>query len=399
MSVGIYISGLGQSTAKETVEKYASRYIKELEYSTSGWQFYTKIEKIYYQDDESSLVIRIHKNKKGKEPKINDEVVYTFYDFEYSQLLTEKFEQRNLILKNLFILILVIRKFPILIKSIFSFNSYIKTKQTFYIFGVFLLMSVAVIWLLPSVISLLKEVLKFNIEKYESFFKYINLVSKVTVPITAILILFIPESSTIITKLAAEFTAVDNYIQYGEQSQTIQGNLDALVEYIAENEPNSTIQFHTYSFGSIVAMDALFPIGNEVTHNTKQTVNLLITVGAPFEFVKGFYPNFYENRNTFMTEKIQWINVYSLMDAFASNFRNDNKAGNAHFGIIKNKEKPINLNYEIARKDTYNPFNFLTLKHIRMHRCYWDETKNGQSCTRLIFNKIKEIGFWNKINE
>ncbi|MBN8641256.1 MAG: hypothetical protein J0L86_05520 [Flavobacteriales bacterium] len=394
MSIGIYISGLGQSTAKETAEKYASRYLKELEYSTSGFEFYTKIEKIYYLEENSSLAIRILQKPKGQLTAPTDPVLYTFYDFQYSQLLTEKFEQRNLILKNLFLLILVIRKIPALFRNIFNLNTFIKTKQTFYVFGIFLLMSFAVIWLIPSVLSLFQnEISKyFNLDG--NLFTTLVSISAITVPVTAIIILLIPESSTLVTKLATEFTAVDNYIQYGEQSQTIQGNLDALVEYIVENEPNPTIQFHTYSFGSIVAMDALFPIGNDVTYNTKETINLLITVGAPFEFVKGFYPNFYENRNTFMTEKIQWVNVYSLMDAFASNFRNDNKAGNAHFGIIKNKEKPINLNYEIARKDTYNPFNFLTLKHIRMHRCYWDETKNGQSCTRLIFNKMKEMGFW-----
>ena len=40
MPTGIYISGLGQSTTKESVEKYAARYIKELEYSTSGINYY-----------------------------------------------------------------------------------------------------------------------------------------------------------------------------------------------------------------------------------------------------------------------------------------------------------------------------------------------------------------------
>jgi len=34
MPTAIYISGLGQSANKESVEKYTARYIKELEYST-----------------------------------------------------------------------------------------------------------------------------------------------------------------------------------------------------------------------------------------------------------------------------------------------------------------------------------------------------------------------------
>ena len=61
MPTAIYISGLGQLTNKESVEKYAARYIKELEYSTYGINYYTKIEKIYYNDNQSSLAVKVVK--------------------------------------------------------------------------------------------------------------------------------------------------------------------------------------------------------------------------------------------------------------------------------------------------------------------------------------------------
>ncbi len=48
MPTAIYISGLGKSANKESVEKYATRYMKELEYSTSGINYYSKVQKIYY---------------------------------------------------------------------------------------------------------------------------------------------------------------------------------------------------------------------------------------------------------------------------------------------------------------------------------------------------------------
>ncbi len=61
MPTVIYIAGLGQSTNKESVEKYAARYSKELEYSSSVINYYTKIKKInnnemyqYYRDDTKS---------------------------------------------------------------------------------------------------------------------------------------------------------------------------------------------------------------------------------------------------------------------------------------------------------------------------------------------------------
>ena len=398
MPVGIYISGLGQSSNKESVEKYAARYIKELEYSTTGINYYTKVEKIYYNDDQSSLAVRIyqHSNKQLKSDK--ETLVYTLYDFEYNELLIQKFQNKNLLFKNIALLLLVIRKFPRLLTSLFKKRTYTKGGQTFYMFLIFLIMSVAVLLILPSILTLLYPLkcdgikTVCNINNTISFFKTL---SNYPLPITSLAIIFIPESSTLLTKVAAEFTTIDNYIQYGEQAQIIQGNLDTLIEYIVEKEENPTIHLHTYSFGSIIALDALFPLGTDPSENILNNIKLLITVGAPYEFINNYYPNFYTDRIDKMSQKIEWINVYSTMDAFASNFRNDNNVDVAQYGIMGKIEKPINLNYEIARREKYNLFSFITLKHITMHQSYWDDSKSGQSCTRLIFNKMKELQYWN----
>jgi len=394
MQTAIYISGLGQSANKESVEKYAARYIKELEYSTSGMNYYTKVEKIYYNDDQSSLAVRIFQHPKEEQKSDKDTLIYTFYDFEYNELLNQKFQNKNLLFKNLALLLLVIRKFPRVIMSLSNKTAFTKGGQTFYMFLIFLIMALAVLLLIPSFTLLFDKFIIDN-EAYLDFKKDYDWVIKSSISITTILILFIPESSTLLIKIAAEFTTIDNYIQYGEQSQIIQGNLDALIEYIVENEENPSIHLHTYSFGSVIALDALFPLGNEPSANIQNNINLLITVGAPYEFINNYYPNFYSKRINVMSEKIEWINVYSTMDAFASNFRKDNKVGEAKYGIMGRKEVPINLNYEIARREKYNLFSFLTLKHITIHQSYWDDSKSGQSCTRLIFNKMKEKQYWN----
>jgi hypothetical protein len=400
MPTGIYIAGLGQSTTKESVEKYAARYIKELEYSTSGINYYTKVEKIYYNDDQSSLAVRIFQHPKEQPKSEKDALLYSFYDFEYNELLNQKFQNKNLLFKNIALLLLVVRKFPRIIMNLGNKTTYTKGGQTFYVFFLFLLMTLAVVFIIPSLfgfidgtnLSFIKDNLNTDVV---DILKKLRDFSKDMLPITSLAIIFIPESTTLLTKLAAEFTTIDNYIQYGEQSQIIQGNFDALVEYIVENEENPTIHLHTYSFGSIIALDALFPIGTEPCTNIINNVKLLITVGAPYEFINNYYPNFYRKRINKMSENIEWINVYSTMDAFASNFRNDNKVGEAQYGIMGKKEVPINLNYEIARGVKYDLFSIITLKHITMHKSYWDDSKSGQSCTRLIFNKMKELKYFN----
>ena len=403
MPTGIYIAGLGQSTTKESVEKYAARYIKELEYSTSGINYYTKVEKIYYNEDQSSLAVRIFQHPKEQPKSEKDTLLYSFYDFEYNELLNQKFQNKNLLFKNIALLLLVVRKFPRIIVSLFKKTTYTKGGQTFYMFLMFLIMSLSVLLIFPSLLQFIDgknlTFIKEHLSDWQiDILRFLKNFSKITLPITSLAIIFIPESNTLLTKVAAEFTTIDNYIQYGEQSQIIQGNFDALVEYIVENEENPNIHLHTYSFGSIIALDALFPIGTEPCNNVLNNIKLLITVGAPYEFIDSYYPNFYSERTDNMSQQIEWINVYSTLDAFASNFRKDNKSGKAQFGIKGKKEVPFNLNYEIARKEKCNVFSFLTLKHITMHKSYWDDSKSGQSCTRLIFNKMKELNYFELIN-
>jgi len=111
MPTAIYISDLGQSANKESVEKYSTRYIKELEYSTSGINYYTKVEKIYYNDDQSSLAVRIYQHPKEQLKSDKDTLLYSFYDFEFNELLNQKFHNKSLLFKNIALLLFVIKNF------------------------------------------------------------------------------------------------------------------------------------------------------------------------------------------------------------------------------------------------------------------------------------------------
>jgi hypothetical protein len=390
MAVGIYISGLEHTSENETVEKYAARYVKELENATFDFLYYTKIEKIYYCKNQSSLVIKIFEHVKETEKSDTDKLVYKLYDFEYSEQLNQNYQNKSLLIKNISLLLLVIRRLPRILVNLFKKSTYQKGGKTIYLFFIFLIMSLAVLSLLPLLIMTFDNTIAVENLNTISPKNGLELAIKYGIILTVTFILFMPESNIILTKIAAECITLEDYIQNKEQKQKIRMNLDNLVDYIVQHESNKKIHFHTYSFGSIIALDTLFPIDSEPNKNIKNRVNLLVTIGAPYEFINNYYPNFYKNRKDIMTKKIQWINVYSLLDAFASNFRYDNKAGEANFGILNKQEIPININYE----NNHNVFDFLALKQIYMHESYWDHSKSGQSCTRLIFFKMKEIGQW-----
>jgi hypothetical protein len=390
--VGVYISGLGQSFHKENVLKYAERFRNELHFNDKGSTYEIKSEIITYSENKSAKVVRLI--KEGSTAK--DEIAYTFYEFEYHELLTERFKKQNILLKNLILCGLVLKKSPQLFKRLFVHDNYNRPYLSFYAFFILIVISLAIIFLIPATLDMVsgftggKAIVNgLNLDFLEKCPILVNLY-KFSVPLTTFILLLVPESKTIVTSIATEFACADRYLNDGIQSQVILGNLDLLVEYIAENEPDSKIHYHCYSFGSLIAMDYLFPLGNLPSTNTELHSEVLITIGNPYEFINSYYSNYFLNRSLIMEEKIKWINVYSISDALSSNFRNDSTRGDAMYGIKNSSLKPENLNYEISPDKSQNFYNFITMDGIRMHKLYWDSETNGQSCVRLIFHFLEK---------
>ncbi|CAM4343949.1 hypothetical protein [Flavobacterium terrigena] len=391
-NIGIYISGLGQSFHQENVLKYAERFKNELLFIEKGTSYDLRSEIITYSGKNTSKVVKVV--KLGQE---NEEVVYTFYEFEYHELLTERFKKRNMLLKNSLLFLLVLKKLPQLLKRVFIHDNYNRPYLTFYAFFILVLVSLAVLFLIPASIDMVndfqvaKKILTFIEGLTGDFPAYLKQTYKWTVPLTTFILLVIPESKTIVTSIATEFACADQYLNDGMQSQLISGNLDLLVEYISEHEHESKIHFHCYSFGCLIATDYLFPLGTMPSKNAKLLTELLITIGNPYEFINSYYSSYFKNRNLVMEQKLKWINVYSISDALSSNFRKNSTRGEALNGIRDSSLKPINLNYEVSPDKSQNFFNFITMDGIRMHKLYWDMETNGQSCIRIILDKMVEL--------
>jgi hypothetical protein len=290
-----------------------------------------------------------------------------------------------------------VKKLPQLLKRIFIHDHYNRPYLTFYAFFILVFVSLAVLFLIPASIDMVngfkgaKVVGDFFEERFFLVPEVLKTIYKWTVPFTTVILLTVPESKTIITSIATEFACTDRYLNDGIQNQVILGNLDLLIEYIAENETNPKIDFHCYSFGTVIAMDLLFPLGNIPSINVRLCTSSLITIGNPYEFINSYYSKYFMNRNFVMSQKIEWINIYSIADALSSNFRNDSSRGEALFGIKDSDFKPLNLNYEIAADKSQNLINFITMDGIRMHKLYWDTDTNGQSCLRLIVKRLFEL--------
>lgn len=400
MKVGIYIDGLGQSVAQETVVKYATRIKNVLSFHKTGVHYDIKVEKIKYTNERDSNVVSIVKKEDG-----NETIIYKMYEFRYGEILTEDFKKRNVLLKNFYLFSVVISKLPILFKRIFVSNGYNRPGQTIYLFLIFLVFAFAILFMIPATLGVItdfanqKKVIDFvhthgDIHRISTYFNItrdnLKRFAEMFVSIIAIILLLVPGANLVVTNLATEFVCAHLYLQFGQQKQDILGNIDQLFEYIAENEKDSKIHIHSYSFGTLVAMDYLFSTSKKPTGNVLERTEALITIGTPFDFINSYYPNYYLNRYTEIKEELLWINIYSIADALGSNFRNDSKAGEAEYGINKDAVKPENVSYEIVILNDYNPVNFILLTSLKVHGMYWSSNTNGQSCIDLLYSKMRE---------
>lgn len=412
MKIGIYISGLGISKSN-SVESYAERLKNEINFNTNGYQYETKIEKIHYSKSRESTVVSIVEKESPENP------VYKFYDFKYNEILTEDFKGRTLIYKSLWLFALVIRKFPLIIKRIFIPQNYSRPGQLMYVFSIFLILSLSLVLMFPAVLEATGQFFSKESGKMTELrklipvgdLKYISMkgifidfpngcsfnidfhwLSRMIVLFTALLVLLVPNANTIITDLATNFVCANDYLQHGSKKQMIQGNLEHLVDYITENEKGCKIHFHAYSFGSVLALDYVFPYGVKASKNALQYCEAIITIGTPYEFVNSYYPEFYNNRQTQPGDQLQWLNVYSAADALGSNFRKDGIAGDSEISFKGASNKPFNINYEVYPVGKFSIIDFIMLYSIKVHDMYWDENTEGQSCLGLVYQEMKGKG-------
>ncbi len=355
--------------------------MNEMSYFTHGVKYELKTEKINYAEEKDSTVVSIFEQSENE-----TRLVYKMYDFQYHKILTEKFNCHSIIVKNLLLFLLVIQKIPLLFKRLFDPKDYSRPFQSFYVFMIFLVIAGSVLLMLPATVAVINDFFKSPLISQP----YVEIISKVIVSVTAVLLLILPNANVLITNLATEYVCANDYIEHGVQKQLVQGNLEMLVDYITEKEGDCRIHFHTYSFGSIVAIDYIFPFGNVLTRNALKFTDLLITIGSPFEFIKSYYPYFYVNRQNELGNKIRWFNIYSIADPLATNFRKDAKIGESQFGLDNQSIKPVNINYEVASVRKTGLMDFILLHSVKSHGMYWDSKTEGQSCLRLIHDEMQK---------
>lgn|GEM_PF-3877430 len=126
----------------------------------------------------------------------------------------------------------------------------------------------------------------------------------------------------VLTRNAEKLTFAVRYLQTGLDQGPLVGQLSALMEHIVEKGGKGTPyrQVHVFGqgFGSLLAMDALFP--RSLPEQRYRMVNGLITIGCPYDLVRAIWPRYFTGRQGWPEAPVNWLNVYHPEDVLASDF-------------------------------------------------------------------------------
>ncbi len=216
-----------------------------------------------------------------------------------------------------------------------------------------------------------------------------------TVILLAALGVFTTEVKGKLVKAAVEYLCTLYYLNLGERRSAILGQLTALLEHIGEKSdtPYRNIHLFSFSFGSIVAIDALFPTSREPTRRF-QSIETLVTIGCPFDLVRTFWPAYFDDRCALPATPNTWINVFSPVDVLSSNFRDDDAIADAGrtFEAKSAAQPPLPLNIpyiEAANPKNLSILDWLTLIGLRAHSMYWGKEYEAESnCFTQVIAKI-----------
>ena len=210
----------------------------------------------------------------------------------------------------------------------------------------------------------------------------------------------------LLARASGEITCATQYLEMGDRSGALAGQFASLLEYIAEKEAGAGVRYRnvhvvSFSFGTVVALDSIFP-HSTLTKSTGR-VHTLITIGCPFDFIRTYWPKYFERRAAWPGVPRRWLNVYAPADVLGSNFMDETRkkiAGDtpkegAKRGI-EIKESDLIKEGDLRRPTDNEAFgrdqrlgdsfkDIVTLVGFKVHALYWEK---GQTTDVNCFDHI-----------
>jgi len=382
----------------------------------------TEFKNVRYQERKTATMTSVVRQDESKETPVLD-----IYVMSYEDTLTSKYVDKTPILQALSASRLLISSFIYSVAALAKRRSGFSLSEKFniiYGFGLALLIFIYILILLSTLFVLLGNLFmpivlentnNLTIKQIHSWFTYL-LPYLQGAALLLVSGFFFGKTSLKqwISSLSINLMGAADYQKNKYNSRSdVTGQVSSLLEHIRKNGEHRKVHIFAYSFGSIIAIDALFPSGGGPNQEVRN-IDALVTMGCPFDFTRITGSNYFEQRYAVAEVPRKWLNVYIPADLWATDFEDPQNQGKAPLikrgefqsekrGImlktelknIPEKRAPdenIRIGADVKFRDYF--FGWFTLISLRLHASYWgDEKWHGQNSFDLLIPRILE-GDW-----
>jgi len=161
-----------------------------------------------------------------------------------------------------------------------------------------------------------------------AFFVFVAYFAILIVAVVILGLCFQRELQRVFIDVAAEFVTLAQYFTCGARGHNLLGQWDNLMDEMQGLGDYKRIHFVGYSFGTIVAMDAIYRPCSAPPKRYRQVLDHLVTLGCPFDIIPTYRPFYYSKERCWHAGSpevtaITSTNVFTPGDVFGSNFRNN----------------------------------------------------------------------------
>lgn len=176
------------------------------------------------------------------------------------------------------------------------------------------------------------------------------------------------------------------YVVADEGRSLCTEHVPALLEAL-ENQKRTYDAIHVlaYSFGSVVALDTLFPQGESAPPACAK-IESLTTIGCPFDLVESLWPEHYQNRAKLPGGNLRWYNVTIHDDPMGTGEHNEPNVGDTRVTErIEGRLWGMTASVGVVGQ--------LLLRGMPLHTRYWDrETVDSRSCYDPLVSRLFKDG-------
>jgi len=412
----IFLPNLAGQWTDQSIETMARRVAVALDRSASPEaKFVAKLGATneLYGNGRKASVATISRTDGATELPLID-----VYGFEYHASLTSDWTRRNLFTKALLVFVMTLYSTVRLIASIArprtrahggaadadgdsrtkGRRAHVRATQPLHVFQLLYGLGILLVFSIYAgvvVVAFVQTALHLPLVSKHAGAS--TLAQRVVVIATAIG-LSVPKVRDSISRLAVDYLSAITYLGFGQRKTVIQGELQALLEHLAEHREPTYARIHLigYSFGSVIALDTLFPKGTEAPLRADK-VRTLVTIGCPFDMVRTYWRDYFTERDE-PGGRRKWWNVFNPDDVLSSNFRNDgetNAAPTEGLGLVWDQDS----HDRVVRPDAnivYNPSGrggltikgLFALTGLRAHAAYWDDDVDADTCLIAVMSRI-----------